>query len=58
VLTCSFGIPWSQHPGCPWCAAEGARLAALFAEAVARGESDAEGYTPAERRAQQKRGKR
>ena len=50
ILVCAFGIDWSRHPGCLWCAAEGARQAQLFAEAVARGEYDADGYRSKDRR--------
>lgn len=50
ILTCAFGIDWARHPGCLWCAAEGARLAGLFAEAVARGGYDADGYKPKDKR--------
>jgi hypothetical protein len=52
---CAFGIPSARHPGCLWCAAEVARLCAEFTQAVERGEYDAHGYTPADRRAQARR---
>jgi hypothetical protein len=52
-LTCSFGEPWTgAHP---LCEQESERLCAAFAEAVARGEFDAAGYSPADRKAQAKR---
>lgn len=57
-LTCFFGMPWVWHVtrrGCLWCLAETERACADFDEAVTRGEYDAHGYTPAERRAQQKK---
>lgn len=55
-LTCAFGEPWmGEHPLCD---AETARACERFAEAVARGEFDADGYTPNERRAQAKRAPR
>ena len=43
---------------CGECAAEVAALIALYREAQARGEFDAEGYTPNERKAQRKRASR
>lgn len=53
ALTCSNGEPWmGPHPICE---AETARHCAEFDAAVARGEYDAEGYTPNERKAQAKR---
>jgi hypothetical protein len=58
AVVCAFGTPWARHvgpPGCAACAAESDRLAAAFAAAVAAGEYDAQGYTPAERRAQRTR---
>jgi hypothetical protein len=62
-LTCAFGMPWLNHfdppigtgAGCLWCAAEQERLSAAFTDAVARGDYDPQGYTKAERRAQQRR---
>lgn len=52
-LTCAFGEPWmGEHPLCD---AETARQCAQFAEAVARGAFDANGYTQNERKAQAKR---
>ena len=57
-LVCAFGTAWALHfdgSGCSECAAEGERLEAAFAVAVAQGHYDAEGYTPAERRAQRRR---
>lgn len=54
-LTCALGEDWEgAHPRCEQ---ETARARVDFAEAVARGEFDAEGYTPNERRAQAKRAK-
>lgn len=55
---CAFGVPWRQHfegNSCPACEAESARLQAAFDAAVASGEYDRQGYTPAERRALQRR---
>lgn len=56
-LTCAFGSPWGAHGcgPCEKCHAETARGCAEFAAAVARGEFDSEGYTPNERKAQQKK---
>lgn len=54
-LTCAFGGVWADHfspIGCPLCEAEVERGCAAFDAAVARGEYDEFGYTPAERRAQ------
>jgi len=48
TLTCAFGEPWiGKHPKC---AAYARALARQFREAVRRGELDAQGYTPKERR--------
>ncbi len=53
ALTCAFSEPWmGPHP---LCEAETDRACQQFAEAVARGEFDAQGYTPNERKAQAKR---
>lgn len=55
---CSFGVTGEEWPGphhCAQCAAFVARACEAFAAAVARGEYDNEGYTPAERRAQRRR---
>jgi hypothetical protein len=61
-MTCAFGTPWAEHApfapplfACAGCRDESSRLSAEFHAAVARGEFDAEGYTPAERKAQQRR---
>lgn len=62
-LTCGFGTPWLDHVdppvgtgrGCAACAAQTEAASQAFAAAVAAGTYDAEGYTPAERRAQAKR---
>jgi hypothetical protein len=52
-LTCAFGEPWTgPHP---LCAARVEQDRAAFQAAVARGEFDAEGYTPKERKAQAQR---
>ena len=52
VLTCAFGEPWmGPHPLCD---AETDRACAEFARLVAAGKYDADGYTPNERKAQQK----
>ena len=49
-LACAFGEPWDgPHPLCD---AEADRLEAVFADGVAAGRWDADGYTSAERRAQ------
>ena len=54
-MTWAFGIPWLVCiKGCLWCASESARLGEEFKAAVARGEYDREGYTPAERRKRQR----
>jgi hypothetical protein len=48
-LTCAFGEPWiGPHP---LCQAQLTRDCAAFAAAVTRGEYDARGYTPNERKA-------
>ena len=48
-----FGEPWmGPHP---LCEAETTRACQRFDEAVKRGEFDTDGYTPAERRQQQKK---
>lgn len=52
--TCSFGHPFPCGP-CDDCLAETERLSQEFEAAVARGEYDAEGYTPNERKAQARR---
>lgn len=53
VLFCSYGEPWvGKHP---LCKAEVDRACRAFTEAVQRGEYDEEGYTPAERKAADKR---
>jgi uncharacterized CHY-type Zn-finger protein len=55
---CAFGMTgedWDGPHHCAQCAAEVERGCREFAEAVARGEYDAAGYTPAERKAQQRR---
>ena len=53
TLTCAFNEPWlGPHP---LCEAETARGCRAFDEGVARGEFDSQGFTKAERRAQQKR---
>lgn len=62
---CSFGIEtlagsvhapgWDGPHHCLSCAVEVARGCAQFAADVRAGKFDADGYTPAERRAQQKR---
>lgn len=57
-LVCSFGVPMAQHhhgDRCPACDAAVADARRQFAAAVARGTFDAAGYTPAERKAQQRR---
>jgi hypothetical protein len=52
-LTCSFNEPWmGDHP---LCRAEVEAGCQRFAEAVAAGIFDAQGYRPSERRAQAKR---
>ena len=53
-LTCAYNWPWLDHftpLGCPRCEAEVARSCAAFDAAVARGEMDADGYRPSERKA-------
>lgn len=57
-LPCAFGQTgedWDGPHHCAACAAEVARACAAFAAAVAAGTYDADGYTPTERRAQQRR---
>lgn len=63
ALACTFGVPHLHHHpppvgtglGCLLCAAEGDRLEEQFWSEVAAGKYDAQGYTPAERRANVKR---
>jgi hypothetical protein len=63
AFTCAFGVPWLHHfdppigtgKGCRRCVAADKKLARAFAAAVARGDYDAGGYTPAERRARSSR---
>lgn len=57
-LLCAFGQTgedWRGPHHCAECAAEVGRACREFETAVARGDLDAQGYTPAERRAQQRR---
>jgi hypothetical protein len=52
-LTCFHGEPWDgDHP---LCRADVERACQRFDDAVARGEYDAHGWTPKERKAQAKR---
>lgn len=52
-LICAFGEPWmGPHP---LCEAETERACQQFAEAVRAGKYDVEGYTPAERKAKNRR---
>lgn len=52
-LVCAFGEPWiGPHPKC---AAYADELDRQFDAAVAAGKYDQDGYTPADRRAEQKR---
>ena len=53
AVTCAFGAPWPCDP-CAGCVAEADRLSAQFAADVVAGRFDAEGYTPADRRRQQR----
>ena len=59
-LTCGLGYPWRDHllPGavCPGCQASLEEGCRAFDEAVARGEYDENGYTPAEAKAARRRG--
>lgn len=53
ALVCANNEPWlGPHP---LCKAEVDRACVAFTEAVQRGEYDAEGFTPAERKAADKR---
>ena len=57
-LTCAFGEPWpgATFPaGHPLCDAATDQACVQFEADVAAGRNDAEGYTPVERRAQQRR---
>ncbi len=55
-LTCAFSEPWmGLHPLCD---AHGAEMVKQFEAAVLAGTYDADGYTPNERKAQQKRAPR
>ncbi len=55
IPRCAFGSPIWTHRRCVGCAKEVKRLQLEFRIAVFEGRMDAAGYTPAERRAQQKR---
>ena len=53
TLTCANGEPWTgPHPRCE---AETDRACERFDQAVLAGEYDADGYTPNERREQERR---
>lgn len=60
---CSFLMPWLDHfeppigtgHGCLWCQAELDRMAEQFAADVVSGKCDAQGFTPADRRAQHRK---
>lgn len=60
-IVCANGQPDARYTGysgphhCAACAAEVEAMCAAFHAAVARGEYDTEGYTPAERRAANRR---
>ena len=57
AVTCAYGIAWRHHfeppigtgRGCLLCAAQAAQLSEEFERAVARGDYDRDGYTPADR---------
>lgn len=51
-LPCAFGVHHAVGEPCERCEAETARGIAEFEAGVAAGRWDAQGYTPAERRAQ------
>lgn len=53
-LTCAFGTDWRAHGECAGCAAFAVDLARQFAADVAAGKYDADGFTPAERRAKER----
>ena len=53
-LTCAFGEPWWTGPH-PLCQQEADRLCAEFDAGVLAGKWDAQGYTPNERKAQQRK---
>jgi hypothetical protein len=55
VTAAQLSFTWGGGWHCAACQAEGEALLAQYRAAQARGEYDAEGYTPAERRAQQRR---
>ena len=57
IPTCAFGTLW-PHETCAGCEAESARLEAEFWRKVAAGEYDEQGYTPAERKLQQRKAAR
>lgn len=52
-LVCAFNEPWEG--GHPLCEQHAMQLRREFREAVARGDMDAQGYTPNERKAQARR---
>lgn len=52
---CSYGVAHALGEACAGCAAETERAIAAFHAAVASAVYDAQGYTPAERREQQRR---
>lgn len=62
-LVCSYGRPWLDHfkppigtgRGCLYCVTATASGCLAFDRAVAEGVYDAEGYTPKERRLQQRK---
>ncbi len=54
-LTCACGEPWGPGTAHPLCEAETLRACEAFDAAVAQGTYDAQGSTPAERKAQAKR---
>ena len=56
-LTCAFGTVWTWPHVCSQCDAYGQLLLRQFVQAVMNGKFDTEGYTKAERQAQQRRGK-
>lgn len=57
VLPCAYGQTGAAWPGphhCAACAADVAEACRSFADAVAAGTYDQDGYTPAERKAQRR----
>ncbi len=55
IPRCAFGTPFYPHRRCVGRAKEATRLQLEFRIAVFEGRMDVDGYSPAERRAQQRK---